>query len=86
MQDVFSIPRNALRENQQIWIATSDEKLGIREVEVLWRDSARVIIQNGLTDGEQLIVSDLTAPMNGMDVDSGKHTELQQNASTEEAK
>ena len=70
LSEVFSIPRNALRENGQIWLAT-DSKLDIRTVNVLWRDAERVLLQNDVTDGEQLIISDLTAPINGMDVNTG---------------
>jgi RND family efflux transporter MFP subunit len=74
LNNTFSIPRNALRENGVIWIATTEEKLDIRNVEVLWRDSSTVLIQNGISDGELLVVSDLTAPINGMDVNTGGET------------
>ena len=68
LENVYSIPRKALRNNQAIWIATSDGTLDIRNVDVLWRDERRILIRNGIKDGEQLIVSDLTAPIQGMDV------------------
>ena len=72
LQAVYAIPRNALRENRQIWIATREGTLDIREVDVLWRGAEEVLIRDGLSDGDQLIVSDMTAPVQGMDVNTGK--------------
>lgn len=68
LKGVYSIPRKALHGNTQIWIATTDGKLDIREVDVLWRDARQVLIRDGLSADERLIVSDLTAPIQGMDV------------------
>ena len=67
---VYSIPRKAMRENKQIWIADRG-KLDIREVEVLWRDAQRALIRDGIANGEALIVTDLTTPIHGMDVNNG---------------
>ncbi|MEN8256212.1 MAG: efflux RND transporter periplasmic adaptor subunit, partial [Verrucomicrobiota bacterium] len=69
--NVYSIPRNALHENRFIWIA-QDDKLDIREVDVLWRDANQVLVRNGITDGDQLIVSDMTTPIQGVDINTGK--------------
>jgi RND family efflux transporter MFP subunit len=73
LDDVYSIPREALRENGQIWIATTNETLDIRTVDVLWRDASRVLIRDGLSNQDLLIVSDLTAPIHGMNVNTGTH-------------
>ncbi len=67
---VFSIPRIALREDGKIWLA-KDGKLDVRPIKVLWRDTHKVLIRDGLTDGELLIVSDVNAPIHGMDVNTG---------------
>ncbi len=71
LDQVFSIPRSALRENSEVWLATADNKLDTRQVEILWRDADRVVIKNDLEDGEKLITSDITAPIRGMDVATG---------------
>ena len=76
VNDAYSIPRNALRENGVIWLASAEGKLVVREVEVLWRDAQTALIQNGLSDGEQLIVSDLTTPIDGMDINSGNEQQM----------
>lgn len=72
LEQVFTIPRKALRENSAVWIAGEDGRLDIRHAEVLWRDAEQVIIRDGFRDGERLIVSDLTAPVPGMDVNTGE--------------
>ena len=69
MKGVYSIPRQALRENKFIWIA-KNSKLDIRSADILWRSTQQVILREGIADGEMLIVSDMTAPIQGMDVNA----------------
>jgi RND family efflux transporter MFP subunit len=68
LQNVFRIPRTALRDNSQIWVVNQDSKLDIRPVETVWRDARTVLLRKGLVAEDQLIVSDLPAPINGMPV------------------
>jgi len=68
LQNVYRIPRSALRDNTRIWIASDDGKLEIRPVETLWRDAQTVLLRDSLKPGERLIVSDLPAPVDGMPV------------------
>lgn len=68
LDNVYRIPRTALRDNARIWIARDDETLQIREVAPLWRDADYVLLQEGLAPGERLIISDLTAAVDGMAV------------------
>ncbi len=72
LEGIHNIPRNALREGDLIWIARSG-KLEIREAEVLWRGKRNILIR--ALDGEQgrLIVSDLTAPIQGMGISTGEN-------------
>ena len=80
LQNVFRIPRTALRDNSIIWVASPDNKLEIRRVETVWRDTETVLLREGLKPDEQIIVSDLPAPIAGMPVqidteDRGQKTE-----------
>ena len=78
LDDVFQIPRSALRDNSRIWIAGENQTLEIRKVTPIWRDADTVLLQNGLKPGEQLIVSDLPAPMTGLKLRiAGSQTEMQ---------
>jgi multidrug efflux pump subunit AcrA (membrane-fusion protein) len=71
LKGVSRIPRNALRENDQIWMA-ADGQLDIRKAEVLWRDAENVLIRADGTGEGLLIVSDLNTPIQGMDVNPGQ--------------
>lgn len=68
LQDVYRIPRAALRDNSMIWVVTNDSKLDIRRVETVWRDAETVLLREGLKPDERLIISDLPAPIAGMPV------------------
>jgi RND family efflux transporter MFP subunit len=68
LKNVYRIPRAALRDNTRIWLVSNDGKLEIRDVETLWRDAQTVLLTDGLQPGEQLIVSDLSKPVNGIQV------------------
>jgi RND family efflux transporter MFP subunit len=65
LNNVFRLPRTALRDNTRIWLVSKDGKLEIRNVETLWRDAQTVLLTDGIQPGEQLIVSDLSKPVNG---------------------
>ena len=71
LEQVFSIPRNALREGLQVWLATPDNKFETRTVTPLWRNADRVLIADDLAAGEKIIISDITAPIPGMDISTG---------------
>ena len=66
MKNVYRIPRTALRDNTRIWLVSDENTLEIRTIETLWREAETVLITEGLQPGEQLIISDLPKPVNGM--------------------
>jgi RND family efflux transporter MFP subunit len=68
LQNVYRVPRSALRDDSSIWIASGDGTLEIRSIKTLWRDAETVLLQEGLEPGSRLIISDLAAPINGMPV------------------
>ena len=68
LDNVYRIPRAALRDNTRIWVASSEGTLKIREVDVLWRDTETVLFRDGLQPGDRLIVSELPTPVDGMPV------------------
>jgi RND family efflux transporter MFP subunit len=68
LQNVYRIPRSALRDDSNIWIASDEDRLEIRSVKTLWRDAQTVVLGEGLEPGSRLIVSDLPAAVNGMPV------------------
>ncbi len=68
LDNVFQIPRTALKDNSSIWIVGENQTLEIRKVRAVWRDADVVLLQDGLKPGERLIVSDLPAPVEKMTV------------------
>ena len=75
IDDAVSIPRRALREvhadgdggaREGLWIVDADDRLAIREAEVIWRTQETVIVANAIADGERLIISTLATPIEGM--------------------
>ena len=59
LEDVITVPRDALREGDQVWVVGPDNLLRILQTEVLWSEKDTVIISNSLEKGDELIVSDL---------------------------
>lgn len=68
LHDVFRIPRTALHNDREIWVATEEGILAIHPVEIVWRDKTHVLVRDGLQDGDLLIVSSLAVPVDGMAV------------------
>ena len=68
LDNVFQIPRPALRDDSNVWIVDENEALEIRKVSPIWRDADIVLLQNELKSGERLIISDLAAPVAGMTI------------------
>jgi RND family efflux transporter MFP subunit len=68
LENVFVIPRTALRDGNTVWIMSDDRTLSIREVTPAWRDEQTVVLVDDLTAGDRLVVSDLPAPVGGMEL------------------
>jgi len=66
LEDVFRIPRTAFRDNDKVWLASADGKLSIRQIMPLWRGREAILVSNGLSDGERLVISNLSTPVDGM--------------------
>lgn len=67
-QDVVRIPRGAFREGHYVWIVTPKAKLHKREVEVGWKEQENVVISSGLSSGDEIVVSPISFPLEGMPV------------------
>ena len=63
------IPRNGLRGDDRVFVATSDETLEIRSVSVRASDRDRAVITGGLNAGEQVIISPIRGAASGMKID-----------------
>lgn len=60
LKDVFVIPRSALREGDEVLIVNQANELLRREIEVVWGDTDRVVVREGVKDGEVLCLTAVT--------------------------
>ncbi|MFO7875913.1 MAG: efflux RND transporter periplasmic adaptor subunit [Desulfovermiculus sp.] len=65
LHDVTPLPRRALRNDQKVWVV-QDGQLDIRPVQIAWKDREQVYIDQGLTPGDQVVLSPLSTPVQGM--------------------
>lgn len=68
MSGVFEIPREGLREDAFVWLADKKNRLEKAPVTVGWGTRNQVVITHGLKDGDRIVVSPLSFPMEGMHV------------------
>ncbi len=66
LKNVFIIPRIALRDNSTVWIMDTEEKLQIRKIVSLRMEKNRVIVGEGLVDGDMIVLTNLSGAANGM--------------------
>ncbi|WP_446809017.1 efflux RND transporter periplasmic adaptor subunit [Methylomonas sp. 2BW1-5-20] len=67
---LFALPRTALNSLQQAKLVDSQQRLEIRQVDVLRLEADRVIVKAGLNPGEKVVVSELPVPVAGMKVNA----------------
>ncbi|WP_432737849.1 efflux RND transporter periplasmic adaptor subunit [Maridesulfovibrio sp. FT414] len=68
LEQVIAIPRTAFRDNDTLWIMKEGGVLDIRHVEPIWRDQDNVYLNAGVSSGEKLVVTDISAPLQGMNL------------------
>jgi len=66
--NVVTLPRTALRNNNQVLVVGSDNKLRFRDVKLLRLYQNDLLIEAGLNDGEQVCVSPIQTAIDGMTV------------------
>ncbi|MDY6853238.1 MAG: efflux RND transporter periplasmic adaptor subunit [Thermodesulfobacteriota bacterium] len=64
---VFRMLPEAVHDGKTVWLMDKDKRLAFKEIEILWRDD-KYLYTRGLNNGDQLIVSDLPAPVMGMEI------------------
>jgi len=61
-----AVDREFIRDGSSVWIMDNDGNLAIRPVEIAFRGADRLLVTGGITSGEQLIITDIAAPVAGM--------------------
>ena len=68
VENIFQVPRAALRGKDRVAIVDEDSRLRFRQVEVLRRSNDTVLISKGLEPGERVSVATLESVVDGMQV------------------
>ncbi len=63
---IVVLPREALRENDTVWIMDKEGKLRIRKVEILRFEGEEAFVGAGLAQGEQVVLTTLSGAADGM--------------------
>jgi len=66
LDSVAVIDRNVIRDGDRVWIMNDEDKLEIRPVGILYRGVDDVYVAEGVREGERLVTTDLSAPVQGM--------------------
>ena len=62
----FAVPRSALREGDQVWLIDDEDRLELRDVEVLMRRNEDVLVSGGVEEGERIVTSQISAAVPGL--------------------
>jgi len=66
VDDVITLPRNVIRNNNQVLVVDAENKMYFREVEILRLEAASVLISGGILPGELICISPIQAVYDGM--------------------
>lgn len=66
IRDVFKLDRKLLRDDDRVWVMSSQKTLDIRSVRVAYRGQDYVLVDKGLNNGELIITSNFATAVPGM--------------------
>ncbi|MCG8315625.1 MAG: efflux RND transporter periplasmic adaptor subunit [Pseudomonadales bacterium] len=67
-ENMFVVPRRALRNGNQVWIVDAKNQLQRRNVDVLYKGKTSIYIKSGLRNGDKVVLSQLDIAVDGMTV------------------
>ena len=68
VDDIMTLPRNVIRNNNQVLVVDAENKMYFRDVEILRLEEANVLISGGILPGEMICISPIQAVYDGMNV------------------
>ena len=66
LTSVFRIDQSYIRDNNTVWIMDDNGSLAIRPVKIVYRGPDQVYVNEGLTETDKLVITDIAAPVEGM--------------------
>jgi RND family efflux transporter MFP subunit len=73
LENAYIIPREALRAGDKVFVVNNDGKLEIRSVDVTYSSETEAVVSVGLDIGEQVIISSIPNPIEGMRFSIAEH-------------
>ncbi|MGI9260561.1 MAG: efflux RND transporter periplasmic adaptor subunit, partial [Woeseiaceae bacterium] len=68
VSNIIRVPRLALRGNRQLMFVDKEDRLYIRDVEILRSDSEYAYLRGGANAGDRISLTTIESPLNGMKV------------------
>lgn len=69
--NVFRVPRRSLRDDNTVIVVNSQNRLDFKSVQVLRTTADYAFVRDGLSEGDLLLLTDIEAPIPGMEVTVG---------------
>ena len=66
LENIYPIPRHALRDGSTVWVASFDSTLAIRNVTVSALTQDEAIVQSGIAEGDRIIVTSISGAAPGL--------------------
>ncbi len=66
IESAYSLDRSLLRDGDKIWRLSHDNSLEILPVNVVYRGENEVVIVDGISPGDLIVKTDISAPVQGM--------------------
>lgn len=66
LKEVFVIPRTAFRDNSTVWVMDKENKLRIKNVVPLRTEREKVIIAEGIVNGDMIVLTNISGAADGM--------------------
>ena len=66
LESVVAVDRRWLHDGDRVWLMDDNRRLDIRPVAIAFRERDRVLVRDGLEPGMRVVVSEIAAPVQGM--------------------
>jgi len=76
---IFKIPRTAIRGKNELMFIDADNKLQIREVDIVRADNQFAYLLEGIKEGDRISITAIESPVNGMNVRTQSDSAKQEN-------
>lgn len=66
IKNAIVLPREAVRDNSTLWIASEGDALSIRKVEIAFETRDEAVVTSGLSPGERVVITKISGAADGL--------------------